>query len=50
VRDAWTAEEWEVWENERKEERAREEQLAREQLTIIDVGMGAVAVDPRESE
>ena len=50
VKDAWTAEEWEVWENERKEERAREEQLAREQLAIIDIGMGVVAVDPRESE
>ena len=50
VRDAWTAEEWEVWEKEKKEERAREEQLAREQLAIIDIGMGVVAVDPRESE
>ena len=50
MRDAWTAEEWEVWENDRKEERAREEQLARELLAIIDIGMGVVAVDPRESE
>ena len=50
MRGAWTAEEWEVWEKEKKEERAREEQLAREQLAIIDIGMGVVAVDPRESE
>ena len=42
VKDAWTAEEWEAWENEKKEQRGRAE------MAIIDIGMGSVEISASE--
>ena len=54
MRDAWTAEEWEAWENEKKEQREMErEGPVRAEMANIDVGMGMVkmsAIELRPSE
>ena len=54
VKDAWTADEWDAWENEKKEQREMgSEDRVRAEMAIIDVGMGVVnmsAIELRPSE